>query len=88
MTVYLVSFFSIEYFDKKWCFKKRKRVRRCTKDNLVHGGINGESKEYLSDFWLFNFDSMNWEKVRIAYADPEDKLEALAMHTMSKIFAL
>jgi len=87
MIVYLVSFFSIEYFYKNGILK-RKRVRRCTKDNLVYGGINGESKEYLSDFCLFNFDSMNWEKVRIAYADPEDKLEALAMHTMSKISAL
>jgi hypothetical protein len=52
--------------------------------NIGYGGINGESKQYLDSWALFDLETMTWQSPIVQYSDSENKLGRLAMHTMSK----
>lgn len=50
---------------------------------LVYGGVNGESKQYLSDFSLYDFDTNDWAPVIVTPLNEQEKIGKLAMHSMT-----
>ena len=50
---------------------------------LVYGGINDESKQYLNNFALYDFDANDWVPVIVTPQNEEVNLGKLAMHSMT-----